>query len=179
MPQFESNKEKNEDLQDTIKIMSTNLEVINQKLALYSPSQGSNAPANTENLQQLNSKINNLANIVKSGMDSINQQISYTHNKFEEISQRIRQTEQNLMNQAPGKPAKAPQSYPLIKQEMDKIRKEIQTIKPTSSGVSPTVTKDIGYIKEQLGTKFDETLRLLWRLLEINYKLLEDKKNKK
>ncbi|MGM5488546.1 MAG: hypothetical protein ACQESG_06350 [Nanobdellota archaeon] len=218
MSMFDSKKDKNENLEDTIKIMSTNLEVINQKLAMSSPSGTSSGPSNTDGLDEIDKKLNNLANIFKSGMDNVTQQISYSQNKFQILANLIQQSNEKLRkdmkDQAEKDSEKLKKAFDAristfeenmkksvqtlsqkadknnattleIKEQVTGLQKEFNSVLKSMESMSsskkgsvpPSFTKDLTDIKEKLGDKFEQTLKLLWQLLEINYRLVNQQKN--
>ncbi|MFP4423839.1 MAG: hypothetical protein ACLFP2_01265 [Candidatus Woesearchaeota archaeon] len=215
MPPFDA---RNENLENTIRIMSTNIERINQKLSISRPENDPQQPPQI--LEELDKRFNKLANFFKSSLDNMTQHINHFQNHFQTLAHLIKTSEDNIRKEIQEQKDKAiveikkevqyqfsqsreqlkqsintgqekindisRQDQATIKQELDSIKREIQDMlkrmeatQNSTKGkeISPAFKKDINEIKNKLGDRFDETLQLLWRLLEINYKLLEEKKD--
>jgi hypothetical protein len=95
-------KEGNLDIEDSVKILSTNLEVINQRLAsLGSDSSygGGNDSGVVNHINELSKKIDFLTNIVTSSNNKIHQELSFLNSGIDTSIQSVQTIEKSIVEQ--------------------------------------------------------------------------------
>lgn len=194
--------ENNENLEHTIRAMSHDLGVIKQKLATTEPvnpeidkklnTLGHFLKSSLDNMnQQINHTQNNfqvLANMIKQTEDNLRKEIRELNKKAMEESRKniednFAKNQEEIrkilsQNNEAIRDDMTKQNYAALqmKKETDALRKEFQDTIKSMEAKNNVRSEDITEIKNKIGDKFDETFKILWRLLEINYKLLKEKK---
>lgn len=145
--------DKNQDVEDSVKILATNLEVLNQKLAMASPDSGSDKDTAEirGDIQNLGKKLDEMTNVLKSSQDNITEQLSYTMNKFQAIQNLVKQSEKNVSDTLI-------QSRETLKQQMSTERKAVtDTLGSTANTIIGEVAKQREEVKKV--TSFSSQMR--------------------
>jgi predicted nucleic acid-binding Zn-ribbon protein len=91
-------KEKDQETEDIIKILSTNMEVLNQKLTLNSSGSSDDLPKLEHNLQEISKKIDFTVNCMNSLQENLQKHFSYNDAKFNVIDKDVK-TVQSQINE--------------------------------------------------------------------------------
>ena len=90
---------KRADVEDTIKILATNLEVLNQKLAMSSIGSQDGFPQMENHLNAISAKIDYTINFIKSVQDNLQQHFIYSDAKFTMLDNNIKKVQSEIKGQ--------------------------------------------------------------------------------
>lgn len=194
-------KKEGQEVEDTIKILSTNLEVINQRLD--SISGGGSHGKNTQiqyYMENLDKKLNYMLQVIKASQDNMSKQLGYAFNRFNAIIDSLGKTEDNLKKYIELEKKEIMKEFitrqqltydatkKVIESDLIQVSKQLQNLNNTVVNVDKrvsTIMKNTGMpgniiddMNNKFGNNLETVIGLMVDLIRINKELISREKAK-